>query len=81
MTIEEFKSGAINHGVDALGKIFARLRLDEAEKSTANSDLTRSPLAPAVDPSPRGRLPNAEGRRVPSSAALTSIRRRIGIQL
>jgi hypothetical protein len=51
MTIDELKPGVINHGVDAAwGKMFARLRLDEAEKSTADADLTRSPLAPTVDP-------------------------------
>jgi hypothetical protein len=66
MTIDELKPGVINHGVDAAwGKMFARLRLDEAEKSTANADLTRSPLAPAVDPSPRGRLPTQRAARSP----------------
>ena len=64
MTIDEFKPGAINHGVDAVGKMFARLRLDEAEKSTANADLTRSPLAPTVDPSPRGRLPTQRAAKL-----------------
>jgi hypothetical protein len=50
MTIDEFEPGAtIRCGEDISGKVFARVRLGEAEKSSANGDLICSPLAPAVD--------------------------------
>ena len=50
MTIDEFEPGAtIRCGEDISGKVFARVRLGEAEKSSANADLICSPLAPAVD--------------------------------
>ena len=53
MTIHEFKPSAIDLCVeDASKKVFARIRLGEAKKSTANADLTYSPLAPAVDVAP-----------------------------
>jgi hypothetical protein len=53
MTIHEFKPSAIDLCVeDASKKVFARIRLDEAEKSTTDADLTYSPLAPAVDVAP-----------------------------
>jgi len=53
MTIDEFKPNAtIRCGEDTSGKVFARVRLGEAGKSTANADLTCSPLAPVVDGAP-----------------------------
>jgi hypothetical protein len=54
MTIDEFKASAtIRCGEDTSGKVFARVRLGKAEKSTANADLTCSPLAPVVDGAPQ----------------------------
>ena len=53
MTIDEFKPNATNRCVeDVPGKMFARVRLGEAEKSTADADLNCSPLAPVVDGAP-----------------------------
>jgi hypothetical protein len=53
MTIDEFKASATTRcGEDTSGKVFARVRLGEAEKSTVNADLTCSPLAPVVDGAP-----------------------------
>jgi hypothetical protein len=53
MTIGEFKPNATNRCVeDVPGKMFARVCLGEAEKSTADADLNCSPLAPVVDGAP-----------------------------
>jgi NTE family protein len=56
MAIDEFKPGASKHcGEDASGKVFARVRLDEepsAERAMAKTEITLSPLAPAVDHAP-----------------------------
>jgi hypothetical protein len=53
MTIDEFKPSATNRCVeDVPGRMFARVRLGEAEKSTADADLNCSPLAPVVDGAP-----------------------------
>jgi hypothetical protein len=65
MTIDEFKPSATNRcGEDVPGKVFARVRLDEAQKSTANADLTCSPLAPTVD-----RASNNDCRRARAAGA------------
>jgi hypothetical protein len=53
MTIDEFTPSATNRCVEAPPrKVFARVRLDEAEKSMAHADRTYSSLAPAVDRPP-----------------------------
>ena len=68
MTIDEFKPNATNRCVeDVPGKMFARVRLGEAEKSTANADLTCSPLAPVVDGAP---LSIADAREPPGPQIL-----------
>jgi hypothetical protein len=66
MTIDEFTPSATNRwGEDPPRKVFARVRLDEAEKSMAHADRTYSPLAPAVDVAPTNDCRRARAAGVP----------------
>jgi hypothetical protein len=58
---------------DASKKVFARIRLDEAEKSTTDGSNLFTPSAGGRR-GPHERLPTREGHWGPASAALTSVK-------